>query len=44
MGRCRCPNALDLNMTRHDLRTLTMMLMGLACGGVAALGLHHFAA
>jgi len=29
---------------RHDLRSLTMLLMGLACGGFAALGLHHFSA
>jgi hypothetical protein len=33
-----------MNMTRHDLRSLTMLLMGLACGGFAAFGLHHFSA
>jgi hypothetical protein len=31
-------------MTRHDLRSLTMLLLGLACGGLAALGVHHFPA
>jgi hypothetical protein len=30
-------------MTRHDLRSLTMLLIGLACGGFAAMGLHHLA-
>jgi hypothetical protein len=29
-------------MTRHDVRSLTMLLAGLVCGGFAALGLHHF--
>jgi hypothetical protein len=29
-------------MTRHDLRSLTMLVFGLICGGFAALGLHHF--
>jgi hypothetical protein len=33
-----------MNMTRHDFRSLSMVLMGLACGGFAALGLHHLAA
>jgi hypothetical protein len=28
-------------MTRHDLRSLTMLVLGLVCGGFAALGLHH---
>jgi len=28
---------------RHDLRSLTMLLIGLACGGFAAIGLHHLA-
>ena len=31
-------------MTRHDFRSLTMLLVGLACGGFAALGMHHFVA
>jgi hypothetical protein len=31
-------------MTRHDLRSLAMVLIGLASGGLAALGLHHFPA
>jgi len=31
-------------MTRPDLRGLTMLLLGLACGGFAALGLHHLSA
>jgi hypothetical protein len=31
-------------MTRHDLRSLTMLLIGLACGGFAALGMQHFSA
>jgi len=31
-------------MTRHDLRSLTMLLLGLACGGLAALGMHQFPA
>ena len=30
-------------MMRHDLRSLTMLLIGLACGGFAAIGLHHLA-
>jgi len=29
-------------MTRHDFRSLTLLLIGLACGGFAALGMHHF--
>jgi hypothetical protein len=29
-------------MTRHDFRSLTMLVIGLACGGFAALGVHHF--
>ena len=31
-------------MTRHDFRSLTMLLIGLVCGGFAALGMHHLAA
>jgi hypothetical protein len=31
-------------MTRHDLRSLTMLLIGLACGGFAAFGFHHLSA
>ena len=31
-------------MTRHDLRSLTMLLIGLVCGGFAALGVHHIGA
>jgi hypothetical protein len=29
-------------MTRHDIRSLTMLFVGLVCGGFAALGLHVF--
>jgi len=31
-------------MTRNDLRSLAMLLIGLACGGFAALGMHHIGA
>jgi len=31
-------------MTRHDLRSLMMLFVGLVCGGFSALGLHHFQA
>jgi hypothetical protein len=29
-------------MTRHDLRTLTLLFAGLLCGSLTALGIHHF--
>jgi len=29
-------------MTRHDFRSLTMLALGLICGGFAAIGLRHF--
>ena len=29
-------------MMRHNFRSLTMLVLGLVCGGFAAIGLHHF--
>jgi len=29
-------------MTRHDFRSLTLLFVGLVCGGFAALGLLNF--
>jgi hypothetical protein len=41
MAKFRHPNDLDMSMTRHDLRSFCMLALGLLCGGVTALGLHH---
>ncbi len=33
-----------MNMTRHDFRSLVMLVLGLVCGGVTAFGMHLFPA
>jgi hypothetical protein len=30
-----------MSMRSNDVRSLTLLFLGLACGGFAALGLHH---